>query len=164
MIERGGEFSGERHLAELNVAKLRYPLDDPRVADFVGNLDRVNAVADRSPGFVWRLKGEGNDATDLTAFDDPAVVTNMSVWRDAASLEHFVWNTVHKRIYQRRSEWFAAMESHHFVMWWVEPGHVPTVEEAQARLAHLGAFGDSDNAFCWSHLPHVKLWQAARCA
>lgn len=152
------------HLAQLNIAKLRFPFDDPRIADFVANLDRVNAAAERSPGVVWRLTGEGNDATDLVAFDDPAVITNMSVWADAASLEHFVWNTVHKRIYARRGEWFEALASHHFVMWWVAAGSMPTVAEAKARLAHLDEFGDSDHAFGWSHLPHVKLWQTARCA
>jgi hypothetical protein len=152
------------HLAQLNIAKLRYPFEDPRVAGFVENLDRVNAVAERSPGFVWRLTGEGNDATDLVAFEDPLVITNMSVWVDAPSLEHFVWNTVHKRIYNRRGEWFELMVSHHFVMWWIKPGHIPSVAEAQERLAHLDANGDSDHAFGWSHLPHIKLWQTARCA
>ena len=153
-----------RHLAELNIARLRHPLDDPRVADFVSNLDRVNAAAERSPGFVWRLKGEGNDATDLVAFDDPLIITNMSVWERPEDLEHFVWNTVHKRFYQRRSEWFSLLGAHHFVMWWIVPGHTPTVAEAIARLDRKTQHGDGDEAFGWSHLPHVKLWQQARCA
>ena len=152
------------HLAQLNIARLKYPMDDPRVADFVDNLDRVNAVAERSPGFVWRLVGEGNDATDIDAFGDPMVIVNMSVWRDAESLEHFVWNTVHKQIYRRRSEWFGAMESHHFVMWWVDEGHMPGVGEARERLARLDSDGNSELAFDWAHLPHVKLWQSQRCA
>jgi hypothetical protein len=152
------------HLAQLNVARLKYPIDDPRVAGFVDNLDRVNAVAERSPGFVWRLVGEGNDATDIDAFDDPMTIVNMSAWRDAESLEHFVWNTVHKQIYRRRSEWFEAMASHHFVMWWIEDAHIPDVAEGRERLAFLDRNGNSDVAFDWSHLPGVKLWQSQRCA
>lgn len=152
------------HLAQLDIAKLRHPTDDPRVADFVANLDRVNALAERSPGFVWRLTGEGNDATDLTAFDDPAVITDMSVWTDAAALERFVWNTAHKRIYQRRAEWFETSGSQHLVIWRIAPGHLPAADEAKTRLAPLDEFGSSDHAFDWSHLPHVKLWQSARRA
>ena len=152
------------HLAQLNIARLKYPLDDQRVAGFVDNLDRVNAIAERSPGFVWRLVGDGNDATDIDAFGDPAVIVNMSVWSDAESLENFVWKTVHRQIYQRRAEWFEAMASHHFVMWWVDPGHEPSVDEARERLASLDAHGNTDQAFDWSHLPGVKLWQSQRCA
>jgi hypothetical protein len=152
------------HLAQLNIARLKYPLDDERVAGFVDNLDRVNAIAERSAGFVWRLVGDGNDATDIDAFGDPAVIVNMSVWTDAESLENFVWKTVHKQIYHRRAEWFEAMASHHFVMWWVEPGHQPSVEEARERLASLDAHGNTDHAFDWSHLPGIKLWQSQRCA
>jgi hypothetical protein len=152
------------HLAQLNIARLKYPLDDPRVAGFVDNLDRVNAVAERSAGFVWRLVGDGNDATDIDAFDDPMTIVNMSVWKDAKSLEQFVWNTVHKQIYRKRAEWFDAMSSHHFVMWWVGEGHLPGAEEAKARLAHLDEHGNSHHAFDWSHLPGVKLWQSQRCA
>jgi hypothetical protein len=89
---------------------------------------------------------------------------NLSVWETPEHLERFVWNTVHKRFYQRRAEWFSIMEKQHFVMWWVDEGHQPTVAEAGARLDHFDQHGDSDFAFGWSHLPHVKLWQQARCA
>ncbi|MGE0501928.1 MAG: DUF3291 domain-containing protein [Rhizobiaceae bacterium] len=153
------------HLAELNVARLKYPFEDPRVADFAANLDLVNGVAERSAGFVWRLVDDGGEnAIDIRPFDDPAVITNLSVWDSAERLEHFVWNTVHKRFYARKTEWFALMEKQHFVMWWVDEGHRPSLEEAMARLDHLRAHGDTDVAFGWSHLPHVKLWQQARCA
>ena len=153
------------HLAELNIARLKYDFEDPRVADFANNLDLVNGIAERSEGFVWRLKDEAaGNAIDIRAFEDPAVITNLSVWQTPEHLERFVWNTVHKRFYQRRAEWFSLMEKQHFVMWWVDEGHRPTLEEAKARLEHLDGRGDSDFAFGWSHLPHVKLWQQARCA
>ena len=152
------------NLAQLNVARLKYPFEDPRVADFADNLDRINALADRSDGFVWRLQDDGGNAIDIQADADPMIVVNMSVWRDAESLERFVWNTVHKQFYRRRAEWFSAMKNQHLVMWWVQDGHVPSVEEGTARLEHLRVNGDSDFAFGWSHLPHVKLWQQARCA
>jgi hypothetical protein len=152
------------HLAELNIARLKYPFDDPRVAEFANNLERVNGVAERSDGFVWRLKDDSGNATDIRAFDDPMIIVNMSVWRGPEFLERFVWNTVHKHFYAKRAEWFALMEKQHFVMWWVDEGHEPTLEEAKERLDHLDRHGDSDFAFGWSHLPHVKLWQQARCA
>ena len=152
------------HLAELNIARLKYPFDDPRIAEFAENLARVNAVADRSEGFVWRLQDDSGDATSIHAFDDPMVIVNMTVWQSAEHLERFVWNTVHKQFYAKRAEWFELMQAQHFVMWWVDEGHVPDLAEAKARLDHLDANGDSDFAFGWSHLPHVKLWQQARCA
>jgi Domain of unknown function (DUF3291) len=151
-------------LAELNIARWKIAPDDPRAADFMNALDKVNAAAERSEGFVWRLVGEDNDATDIDPFGDPALIVNMSVWETPEHLEHYVWNTVHKRIYQRKSEWFEVMGAHHFVMWWVEDGHIPSLAEAKARLAHLNANGITDQAFDWSHLPHVKLWQSQRCA
>ena len=153
------------YLAQLNIARLKYDFEDPRVADFANNLDLVNGIAERSEGFVWRLQDEAaGNAIDMRAFDDPAVITNLSVWQTPEHLERFVWNTVHKRFYQRRAEWFSLMEKQHFVMWWVDEEHEPSLEEAKARLDHLDANGDSDFAFGWSHLPHVKLWQQARCA
>jgi hypothetical protein len=151
------------HLAELNIAKWKFPADDPRAADFVNALDKVNAAAERMPGFVWRLVGEGNDALDIQAFDDPMTIVNMSVWERVEDLEQFVWNTIHKRIYNRKNEWFSALQTHHFVIWFIEPGHVPSLQEAKARLAYLDANGNSDHAFDWSHLEHVKLWQSQRC-
>ena len=152
------------HLAELNIARLKYTLDDVRVAPFVKALDLVNGIAERSEGFVWRLKDESGNATDIDAFDDPRVIVNMSVWRDAGSFESFVWKTVHKQFYARRAEWFSIMDKQHFVMWHVEEGHRPDLAEAKERLEALNKHGDSDHAFGWSHLPEVKLWQTARCA
>ena len=154
------------HVAELNIGRLLYPIGDPRIADFVDNLGRVNAMAERMPGFVWRLVGDGSNdgALDLRPFaDDPTMAVNMSVWQTVEHLEQFVWNTVHKRFYARKQEWFGLMKSHHFVMWFVEDGHIPSIEEAKDRLDYLDANGNSDRAFDWSHLEHIKLWQSQRC-
>ncbi len=152
------------HLAQLNVGKLRYNQDDPRVADFMSNLDRINAVAERTPGFVWRLQDESGNATSIVAFDDPKLLVNLSVWENPQALEQFVWQTVHKQFYVRRGEWFEVMDKMHFVMWWIEPGHLPTTVEARERLEHLWAHGTSDYAFGWEHLQNVELWKQARCA
>ena len=124
------------HVAEINIGRLNYPIDDPRMADFVNNLGRVNAMAERMPGFVWRLVGDGSNdgALELRLYADPMMAVNMSVWASVEDLENYVWNTVHKRFYNRKAEWFEPMKSHHFAMWPIEEGHIPTVEEAKARL------------------------------
>jgi len=152
------------HLAELNIARLRYDIDDPRVADFVNNLNRVNAVAERSPGFVWRLKEDADTSVAMMPDADPMVIPNLSVWTDVSSLENFVFKTVHKRIYDRRAEWFEFMDKMHFVMWRVAAGHRPTLEEALARLDYLNANGSSDHAFGWDHVGEANLWRSARCS
>ena len=154
----------QRHLAELNIARLKYPTSDPRLADFMNNLDRINGLAEAMDGFVWRLKDDSGNATDIKPFDDPNVIANMSVWRDAESLERFVWQTVHKRFYQRKHEWFDALESHHLVMWWVPAGHQPDLDEAIARLALLDEKGPSEDAFGWESLASAELWKDQRCA
>jgi hypothetical protein len=152
------------HLAQLNVARARFALDDPRIAEFMGGLDLVNELAERSPGFVWRLKDDNGNATDIKSGEHPELIINMSVWETAEHLEHFVWSTVHKRFYQKKGNWFEPMKTPHFVMWWVDPGRFPTVEEAMLRLDHLAANGSTDQAFGWESLPNVSLWMQQRCA
>jgi hypothetical protein len=153
-----------RHLAELNIGRLLHPLDDPRMADFADNLDRVNGIADRSEGFVWRLKSDNGNATSIQAFDDPRIIINISLWESVDALEKYVWQTVHKRFYGRRHEWFDRFEGPYFVMWWVPAGHRPTVEEALERLQSLKDNGPSDFAFGWESLPAAQMWKTARCA
>ena len=153
------------HLAQLNVGHIRYATDDPRMAEFMGQLDAVNALAERSPGFAWRLKDDAsNNATNILVSADPHFLINMSVWETAEQLEHFVWNTVHKRIYQKKGNWFAPMATPHFVMWWISADHTPTPQGALARLEHLTQHGPSDHAFGWESLPNIKLWMNQRCA
>lgn len=152
------------HLAQLNIARQRFDIEDPRMRGFVANLDRVNAIAERSPGFVWRLVGEGNNATDISHPDAVDAIINMSVWENAEALEHFVWNTVHKQIYSLKHRWFDPMAEAHFVMWYVPEGHEPTLDEAFARLDQLRRNGTSDQAFGWDGLPHLKRWMEEHCA
>jgi hypothetical protein len=152
-----------RHLAQLNIGRFRYSTDDPRMADFMNNLDLANALAERSAGFVWRLKDESNNATAFRPFPDQNMAVNLSVWESVEALERFVWQTVHKRFYGRRPEWFDTMDKPHFVMWWIPAGHIPTLEEAKERLGHLTAHGPSDRAFGWESVPAAQLWKTARC-
>ncbi|MEO1458550.1 MAG: DUF3291 domain-containing protein [Pseudomonadota bacterium] len=154
------------HLAELNVGRLVAPPDDPRVAEFMAALDRINGLGKRMPGFVWMMEGSGAPATGNTENnigDDPQMVANLTVWESVETLEAFVWNTVHRQFYERREAWFEVMASMHFVMWWVPAGHRPTLAEALARLEHMRAHGDSDHAFGWAHLPEARLWRDRAC-
>ncbi|MEQ8177000.1 MAG: DUF3291 domain-containing protein [Amphiplicatus sp.] len=152
------------HIAQLNVGTTAYDLDDPRMAGFVDNLDRVNAIAERSKGFVWRLKDEAGDATGIKVSDDPRFIVNMSVWETVEDLERFVFATVHRKFYARGEEWFHKMTTPRFVMWPVPVGHRPTVEEALSRLDKLTEEGPSDEAFGWERLAELKLWMSKRCA
>ncbi len=146
------------HLAEFNIGELKYDWDDPRVADFRDNLDRVFALAERSPGYVWHLKDAEMEAAQLDADGplggNPRIASTLSVWRDLASLEQFVWHTVHKRFYDRRAEWYGSQRDwggQRLVMWWVPEGHLPDIDEAVGKLRLLAATGDSDAAFGWAH-------------
>lgn len=140
------------HLAQINVARLKAPIDAPETADFTNNLDRINALAESSSGFVWRLTGEGNDATDLAAFDDPLIITNMSVWESPAALGAFVYRSGHVEIMRRRTEWFESMDVF-MALWWVPVGHEPTVAEGIAKLALLEREGPSPDVFTF-RTPH----------
>jgi hypothetical protein len=157
-----------RHLAEFNIGTLKHDWNDPRVADFADNVDRVNAVARRSPGFVWQLPEADMDAAQRDPAGptggNPRTASTLSVWKDVASLERFVWTSVHGRFYDRKAEWYdPADQGLRFVMWWVPQGHRPTLAEAMERHRHLDAQGNSDHAFGWSHLPDATLWASARC-
>lgn len=157
-------MDANRHLAELNIGRIRYPLDHPRMADFTNNLTVVNGIADRSPGFVWRLQDTDGNASSIRVFDDPQIIVNVSVWENVEALERYVWQTVHKRFYGRRHEWFDKYQGPYFVMWWVPVGHRPTIQEAIGRLDHLKQRGPTDHAFGWESLPSAQMWKTARCA
>ncbi len=152
------------HLAQINIAKLKYDVDDSRVGDFVAGLDFINGIAEKAEGFVWRYQDDSGNATAMQAFPDPRIIVNLSVWKDVETLERFVWKTVHVRFYNRRDDWFDKLDGNHFVMWRVAKGHIPTVEEAKQRLDHFNEHGPSDFAFGWETIPQAKLWKSKRCA
>lgn len=137
-------------LAQLNVARMREPLESPLMADFVANLERINALAESSAGFIWRLQTDEGDATALRPLGDDMLV-NLSVWKDVESLRQFVYVSAHVEILRRRQEWFERMQQSAFVLWWVPRGHRPDVFEAKDRLDHLHANGPTATAFTFRH-------------
>ena len=150
-----------RHLAQFNIARIRYPLDDPRMAEFVDNVDRVNRLAEKIEGFVWRLKDDSGHAMNMRVYDDPTLLPNLTLWEHPQALERFVWQTLHGRFYRRREDWFAPIETP-LVMWWVDAGARPTMAEGVRRRDHLIAQGPSDYAFGWENLSDAELWKTAR--
>ncbi len=136
------------HLAQLNIGRLHHPVDDPRVAEFMDNLDPINALAEASPGFVWRLQDDSGNATAIRAFEDETILPNLSVWESIDALKNYVFRTDHARFLRRRREWFAPMDDLPVLtMWWVPAGHLPTLDEAKARVDHLAEHGPTDHAF-----------------
>jgi hypothetical protein len=134
------------YLAQLNIGRIKFPLDDLRMAEFVENLARINALAESSPGFVWRLQDDSGNATSIEAYDDPDIIINMSVWESVDALKAYVYKTDHSDFLRRRHEWFERMMPY-MVMWWVPAGHIPTVAEAKERLVYLEQYGETARAF-----------------
>lgn len=132
----------------MNIARLRAPIDDPLIADFVGGLDPINALADVAPGFVWRLQDDTGNATHLEVTSDPLVIINISVWESVDALVAFVRSPAHLEYLRRRREWFERWpDGPYLCLWWVGAGHHPTVAEALDRLAHLREHGPTEQAF-----------------
>jgi quinol monooxygenase YgiN len=134
------------HLAQLNIATIKYPKDSPEMADFIGALDEINALAESSEGFVWRMKDESGNAMSYTLFDDETL-PNMSVWRDRKSLFDYVYTSAHTHYLARRKEWFKMPKEGTMVLWWVPAGHEPSLEEAAKRLLYLREHGPTAQAF-----------------
>ncbi len=137
----------EHHLAQVNIARMLAPIDSLIMAEFVANLDRINAVAEKSDGFIWRLTGDDNDATALRVFDDDFLIINMSVWESRDALFDFTYTSDHVAIFARRKEWFSAIKEMHMVLWYIKTGHEPTPDEAKQRLSYLNEHGESPYAF-----------------
>jgi len=135
------------HLAQVNIAVPLEPIESPLLADFMAALDPINAIADRSPGFVWRLQTEEGNATSLRAYDDDRIMVNMSVWESIEALRAFVYSTDHVGVMRRRRGWFERMGEAFLALWWVPVGHIPTVKEAEERLDHLRDRGPPPHAF-----------------
>ena len=134
------------HVAQVNIGIPVAPVDSPQLADFMALLDPINAVADGAPGFVWRLQTEEGNATSIRAFDDERIIANMSVWETIDDLATFVYRSGHVDVMRRRREWFTRMRIY-MALWWVPAGQLPTVADAQERLAHLREHGPTPFAF-----------------
>ena len=140
------------HLAQINIGRILAPIDDPLMAGFVNRLDIINALADESPGFVWRLQTEAGNATDIRPYDDPMTLVNMSVWETPEHLREFAYRSAHAGVMRQRAAWFEKFDGPYQALWWVPVGHIPTVEEAKQRLEHLRAHGDTAYAFSFTNL------------
>lgn len=153
------------HIAQVNVARMVAPLDDPAMASFVALLDEINALADASPGFVWRLQSEAGNATYLRPYGDDRILFNMSVWETVEDLKTYVYRTAHGGVMRRRAEWFGRFGAPSVALWWVRAGRIPTVEEAKRRLERLQALGEGPYAFTLRRVfPPVEEPEAAAAA
>jgi Domain of unknown function (DUF3291) len=140
------------HLAQVNVARMNAPLDSAEMADFVARIAEINALADTSPGFVWRLATGSGDATYLRPYDDDRILFNMSVWRAVDDLRAYVYGSAHAEVMRRRHRWFSKFDGAYLALWWIPAGHVPTIDEAKARLAQLDREGPTPAAFTFKQL------------
>ena len=140
------------HLAQLNIARMLAPLDSPAMADFVAQLDAINALADAAPGFVWRLQTEDGDATAVRPYEDDRLIVNMSVWASPEALHAYTYRGGHVEVLRRRREWFARVADATVVLWWIPIGHRPTVQEGVARLETLRERGPTAEAFTFRTL------------
>jgi hypothetical protein len=140
------------HLAQVNIGRLRAPVDDPAIAEFVAGLDPINALADSAPGFVWRLQTEDGNATAIRPDPgDEMVAINLSVWESVEALADFAYRSAHLAFLRRRAEWFERMASSYLAMWWIPAGTIPTVADAMDRVAHLDRHGPTPTAFTFRH-------------
>jgi predicted RNase H-like nuclease len=135
------------HLAQANIARMKVPIEDPLMEPFRAQLDAINALADASPGFVWRLQTAAGNATDIHAFDDPLLLFNMSVWRDVDALHAYTYRSAHAGPLRARREWFEAAKIPSFVLWWIPAARLPTIEEAKEKLKKIADRGPTSEAF-----------------
>jgi hypothetical protein len=136
------------HLAQVNIGRFRAPIESPIMEGFRTQLDPINALADASPGFVWRLQAEDGNATSIRPSDhDPLLAINLSVWESLEALQNFVYRSHHVGTLRGRHRWFEPMEGPILALWWVPAGHIPAVEEAMDRLEHLKTHGPTAHAF-----------------
>jgi hypothetical protein len=149
------------HLAQINIGRLVAPIDDPQIADFVSQLDPVNALADAASGFVWRLQSSSGNATDIAYNDDPFVIVNMSVWQSVEALRDFVYTSRHIDVFRDRAKWFEKMDKPHYCLWWVPAGYIPTVAEGRERLEHYQQHGPTPFSFWFSKLFPAPIEQSA---
>lgn len=142
----------EYHIAQINIARMLAPIDDPLMAEFVAQLAPVNAIADSSPGFVWRLQTESGDATSLIVYADDMIIVNLTVWEGMEALREFVYKGAHHGVLRDRRRWFEKFDGAYTTLWWVPAGHIPSTAEAKERLEHLRKHGDTEYAFSFQHI------------
>lgn len=142
----------QHHLAQLNIARMLGARDSEIMAEFFARIDEINALADKAPGFVWRLQTESGNATEIQAFDDEWLIVNMSVWESVDALKTFTYTTAHADVMRKRRQWFQAHAEAYLVMWWIPAGHIPTVREAKDHLQHLQTHGESAHAFTFKKI------------
>ncbi len=136
------------HIAQINIGRAKGPVEDPMMAGFMTRLDDLNALADRSPGFVWRLQTLEGNATYFRPYEhDDRILLNMSVWETMDALRHYVYKTAHAEMLRHREEWFERFAGIYLALWWVPVGHIPGIDEAKKRLAHLDQYGPTQFAF-----------------
>jgi Domain of unknown function (DUF3291) len=135
------------HIAQVNIGRVKAAPDDPMMAGFMNRLDEINALADRSPGFVWRLQTNEGNATYLRPYEDDRILVNMSVWETIETLRQYVYGSLHAELLRHRQEWFEKFSGAYLALWWVPAGHIPGIDEAKKRLAHLEAHGPTEFAF-----------------
>jgi uncharacterized protein DUF3291 len=135
------------HLAQVNIGRMKGPLDGPIMAGFMARLDDLNALAERSDGFVWRMQGEAGNNTYLRPYDDERIIVNLSVWESIEKLRAYVYDSAHAELLKQRRDWFEKFESSMLALWWIPAGHIPTIDEAKGRLAALDARGPTPFAF-----------------
>ena len=138
------------HLAQINIGRLIAPIDDPRIAEFVSQLDPINALADGTPGFVWRLQSTSGNATDIAYNDDPFMIVNMSVWESIEALRDYAYRSDHISVFRDRAKWFEKMDKPNYCLWWVLEGHRPTVAEGRERLERYQTHGATPYSFWFS--------------
>ena len=148
------------HLAQVNLARAVDDLDQPAMAEFMAALNKVNGIAERSPGFVWRQDDSVADARAKAILADPRETYTLSVWETADALEFFAWNTVHRRFMNNRHKWFVPPDRAFLAMWWIPAGTTPDFAEAMERLEYLRAHGPSERAFGWKNLAGTRAWQS----
>ena len=144
------------HLAQANIALGAETVDHPSMESFTQQIDEVNKVADKSPGFVWRFQTDEGDATSLIIYDDPRYIFNMSVWESVEALRQYAFTARHLRVLQQQKEWFVKIDRPHSVLWWIPAGTIPSVSDALERLEVLRDQGPGPRAFTFASLydPH----------
>jgi len=142
----------EFHIAQINIARMLAPIDDPIMTEFVAQLPPINALADGSPGFVWRLQTDSGDATSIKVYDDEFIIVNLTVWESVDALHQYVYKSAHSRVLRDRKRWFEKFNGPYYALWWIPAGHLPSTEEGKERLDYLRQRRDSAYAFSFKNV------------